>query len=162
MAASRFATFLETFDPDHNRRGTQWEHVCKWFLETEPVYRSQLKKVWLWNKWPNKWRPDAGIDLVAQANNGTYWAIQAKAYAPDNTVTKQDMDTFLAESGRPECAHRLLIATTRHVSPFATRASKAAEKPVRMLLRHDLDHRKGLSWPVVRLHEGSLGPSSSN
>ena len=28
--------------------------------------------------------------------------------------------------------------------PNATRASKAAEKPVRMLLRHDLDHREGL------------------
>ena len=54
---------------------------CKWFLETDPVYRTQLKKVWLWNKWPGKWGPDAGIDLVAQA----------KAYAPENTVTKQDM-----------------------------------------------------------------------
>ena len=106
--------------------------------------------------------PDAGTDLVAQANNGTYMAIQGKAYAPDNTVTKQHMDTFLAESGRPEFAHRLLIATTRHVSPFATRASKAAEKQVRMLLRHDLDHRESLSWAVVRLHEGSLGASSSN
>jgi len=29
MAASRFATFLETFDQDHYRRGKQWEHVCK-------------------------------------------------------------------------------------------------------------------------------------
>ena len=148
MAASRFATFLETFDPDPKTRGTQWEHVCKWFLETDPVYRTQLKKVWLWKKWPNKWGPDAGIDLVAQAKDGTYWAIQAKAYAPDNTVTKQDMNAFLSESARAEIDHRLLIATTRHVSPNATRASKAAEKPVRMLLRHDLDHREGLSWPV--------------
>ena len=50
MAASRFATFLESFDRDPKTRGTQWEHVCKWFLETDPVYRTQLKKVWLWNK----------------------------------------------------------------------------------------------------------------
>ncbi len=48
MAASRFATFLESFDRDPKTRGTQWEHVCKWFLETDPVYRTQLKKVWLW------------------------------------------------------------------------------------------------------------------
>ena len=89
MAASRFATFLETFDPDPKTRGTQWEHVCKWFLETDPVYRAQLKKVWLWNKWPGKWGPDAGIDLVAQAKDGTLWAIQAKAYAPENAVTKK-------------------------------------------------------------------------
>ena len=101
MAASRFATFLETFDPDPKTRGTQWEHVCKWFLETDPVYRAQLKKVWLWNKWPGKWGPDAGIDLVAQAKDGTLWAIQAKAYAPENAVTKKDMDSFLSESARP-------------------------------------------------------------
>jgi predicted helicase len=148
MAASRFSTFLESFDADPKRRGTQWENVCKWFLETDPVYRTLLKKVWLWNKWPGRWGPDAGIDLVAQAKDGTYWAIQAKAYAPENTVTKQDMNKFLAESARSEIDHRLLIATTRHVSSNATRACKAAEKPVRFLLRHDLDHREGLSWPV--------------
>ena len=35
MAASRFSTFLESFDADPKTRGTQWEHVCKWFLEAE-------------------------------------------------------------------------------------------------------------------------------
>ena len=28
MAASRFTTFLDTFDPDPKTRGTQWERVC--------------------------------------------------------------------------------------------------------------------------------------
>ena len=144
MAVSRFATFLESFDRDPKTRGTQWEHVCKWFLETDPVYRAQLKKVWLWAKWPGRWGPDAGIDLVAQAKDGTLWAIQAKAYAPENSVTKQDMDSFLSESARPEFDYRLLIATTRHVSAAAIRASKAAEKPVSTVLRHDLDRREGL------------------
>ncbi len=148
MAASRFTTFLDTFDPDSNRRGTQWEHVCKWFLEADPVYRAQLKKVWLWNKWPGRWGPDAGIDLVAEAKDGTLWAIQAKAYAPDNTVTKHDVDSFLSESARAEFRHRLLIATTSRVSHAASRASKAAEKPVSMLLRHGLDPRDGVPWPV--------------
>ena len=54
MAASRFTTFLDTFDPDPKKRGTQWEHVCKWFLEIDPVYRAQLKKVWHWDKWPGR------------------------------------------------------------------------------------------------------------
>ena len=115
MAPSRFATFLESFDVDPKRRGTQWEHVCKWFLETDPGYRAQLKKVWLWSKWPGRWGSDAGIDLVAQARNGTLWAVQAKAYAPDNAVTKTDMNSFLSESARAEFDHRLLIATTRRV-----------------------------------------------
>ena len=34
MAASRFATFLDTFDRDNLTRGTQWEYVCKWFLKS--------------------------------------------------------------------------------------------------------------------------------
>ena len=92
MAVSRFTSFLDTFDRDPKARGTQWEYVCKWFLKTDPVYRAELKKVWLWDEWPGRWGPDAGIDLVAQANDGTLWAIQAKAYAPDNTVTKHDVD----------------------------------------------------------------------
>jgi len=71
MAESRFAAFLNTFDRDSKKRGTQWEHVCKWFLETDPVYRAQLKQVWLWDKWPGRWGSDAGIDLVAQAKDGT-------------------------------------------------------------------------------------------
>ena len=148
MAASDFATFLDTFDPDPKTRGTHWEHVCKWFLETDPVYRTQLKNVWLWKKWRGCWGPDAGIDLVAEAKDGTLWAIQAKAYAPDNAVTKRDVDSFLSESARAEFHHRLLIATTSRVSQAATRASEAAEKPVSMLLRHDLDRRDGLRWPV--------------
>jgi len=52
MATPGFAKFLESFDSDAKTRGTQWEHVCKWFLETDPVYRAHLKKVWLWDKWP--------------------------------------------------------------------------------------------------------------
>jgi len=149
MATTDFAKFLESFDSDAKTRGTQWEHVCKWFLETDPVYRAQLKKVWLWDKWPGRWGPDAGIDLVAQAKDGTLWAIQAKAYGPDNAVTKKDMDSFLSESARAEFHHRLLIATTRHVSTAATRASKAAEKSVSTLLRHDLERREGLLWPTT-------------
>ena len=41
MAVSRFPTFLDTFDPDPKTRGTHWEHVCKWSLETDHVYRTQ-------------------------------------------------------------------------------------------------------------------------
>ena len=35
MGSSRFATFLDTFDPQAHRRGKQWEEVCQWFLRTD-------------------------------------------------------------------------------------------------------------------------------
>ncbi len=40
------------------------------------------------------------------------WAIQAQAYDTATWITKRDMDTFLAESGRSGFSLRLLIATT--------------------------------------------------
>ena len=148
MSHSRFSKFLATFDPLAHRRGQQWEEVCRWFLRTDHLYRTQLTKVWLWSQWPGRWGPDAGIDLVGQAKDGTLWAIQAKAYAPSTSVTKHDVDTFLSESARALFSHRLLIATTSRVARAAAQAMTAQEKPVITLLRHDLERRDGLTWPT--------------
>ena len=68
MATSHFTKFLESFDADNNRRGKQWEHVCKWFLETDPVYRDRLKKVWLWKEWPDA---DITADITADTTTTT-------------------------------------------------------------------------------------------
>ena len=73
---------------------------------------------WLWKEWAGRWGADAGIDLVAEDYDGRLWAIQAKAYAPDNTITKADVDKFLAESSRTVFSYRLLLAPT---APVATR-----------------------------------------
>ena len=148
MSSSRFATFLNTFDSQAQRRGQQWERVCQWFLRTDHLYSAQLTKVWLWDEWPGRWGPDAGIDLVAKANDGTLWAIQAKNYAPSTSVTKHDVDTFLSESARSIFSHRLLIATTSRIARAAEQAMAAQEKPVTRLLRHDLERREGLTWPT--------------
>ena len=101
-----------TFDADPRVRGRQFEHVCKWFLDNDPVYRSELRRVWLWDDWPGRWGGDAGIDLVAEDRNGELWAIQAKAYDTKYRVSKKDVDKFLSESGRKTLAYRMLVATT--------------------------------------------------
>ena len=155
MAVSRFTTFLNTFDPDPKTRGKHWEHVCKWFLETDPVYCAQLKKVWLWDQWRGRWGPDAGIDLVAEAKDGTLWAIQAKAYASDNAVTKRDVDSFLSESARAEFRHRLLIATTSSVSQAATWA--VAEWTAAILEDEHVQARLLGDARQGRLHHAVLG-----
>ena len=77
---------------------------------------------------------------------GRLWAIQAKAYRPDYSITKADMDTFLSESGRPEFAFRLLIATTNRLGTTAERTLKAQEKPAGCLLLADLRAAR-VSWP---------------
>jgi predicted helicase len=80
-------------------RGRQFERICQWFLTNDPVYKRELRHVWLWKEWPDRWGPDAGIDLFAADRHENLWAIQAKVYDEAASITKRDMDTFLAESG---------------------------------------------------------------
>ena len=155
MAVSRFTTFLNPLDPDPKTRGKHWEHACKWVLEPDPVYCAQLKKVWLWDQWRGRWGPDAGIDLVAEAKGGTLWAIQAKAYASDNAVTKRDVDSFLSESARAEFRHRLLIAPPSSVSQVATRV--VAEWTAAILEDEHVQARLLGDARQGRLHHAVLG-----
>lgn len=69
-------------------------------MQNEPEYKALLKTVYHWSSSPHRWGKDTGIDLTAEAHDGTLWAIQAKAYDANYYVTKHDVDKFLSESGR--------------------------------------------------------------
>jgi predicted helicase len=129
-----FAELFERLDPDANVRGKQFERICKWYLEHDETYASQLTRVWLWKDWPDRWhaKMEAGIDLVAEHHDGTLWAVQSKAYNPLHSVTKDDVDTFLTESnrknektGQPWFSYRLLIATTDNLGSTARKTMNA-------------------------------------
>jgi predicted helicase len=142
----RLGDLLAQLDQDPGRRGRQFERICKWFLTNDPLYRHRVRRVWLWDEWPGRWGPDAGIDLVAEDRDGGHWAIQSKAYDDLRSVTKADIDKFLSESARAEISYRLLIATTNRVSHNAHRAIDAQEKPVSRLLLADLEAAQ-VDWP---------------
>jgi predicted helicase len=142
-----FDSLFSTLDSDPNHRGYQFEHVCRWYLLNDPIYRRQLRQVWLWDDWPGRWGADAGIDLVAETQDGRLWAIQAKAYNPSYSVKKADVDSFLSESGRKEFSYRLLIATTDRIAATATRAMRGQEKMAGQLMLSDL-RRSEVGWPV--------------
>jgi len=131
---------------DRHLKGRQFERVCKWYLQHDPVLKHQIGKVWLWKDWPGRWGADAGIDLIAETHTGDLWAVQVKAYAPSASVTKADIDTFLSESSRPEFGMRLLVATTDHISHNAHRTIEAQEKPVRLVTATELGKAE-LDWP---------------
>ena len=137
---------LGQLDPDPLRRGKQFERICQWFLSHDPVYARELRRVWLWDEWPDRWGADAGIDLVAEDRQGHLWAIQAKAYDPATWITKRDVDTFLAEAGRSVFSFRLLIATTNLIGHTAKRTIEAQEKPASVLLLGDLAAAE-VDWP---------------
>ena len=139
---TEFEARLRAAFPDNF--GQRFESVAKWFLETDPRYASQLKRVWLWDEWPGRWGPDDGIDLVAETVDGKTWAVQAKCYDEQYSVTKSDVDSFLAASGRAEFDHRLLISTSDRLASKADSTIRHAEKSVSTLRRKDL-----IDAPVV-------------
>jgi len=141
-----FAGLISGLSHDKHLKGRQFERVCRWYLENDPVFQHQIRKVWLWKDWLGRWGADAGIDLVAETHTGELWAVQAKAYAPSASVTKADIDTFLSESSRPQFALRLLVATTDHISHNAHRTIEAQEKPVRLVTASELG-KAALDWP---------------
>ncbi len=110
---------------DNHIRGRQFERICKWYLQNAPQYRLLLDKVWLWDEWPDRWGPDAGVDLVAQTYDKKLWAVQTKAYAPEHRITKGDVDTFLSESSREVFVYRLLIGTTNFIGRHCQRCGQA-------------------------------------
>lgn len=131
---------------DNRRRGKQFESVCQWFLENDPTYQPLLRRVWLWDDWPGRRGIDAGIDLVAEDNDGKLWAIQAKAYAQSHSISKRDVDKFVAESSRSKFTHRLLIATTDKRHHIATRLMDDLGIPF-IGLTHLCEADDYLDWP---------------
>jgi superfamily II DNA or RNA helicase len=151
VAVGDLDSLIRRLDPDEYRRGKQFERIVEWFLAHAPEYETQLRKVWLWDDWPDRPSQDLGIDLVAEARGGDLWAIQAKAYGPDSSVTKRDMDSFLSASGSRRFSYRLLVATTDRVAVNARKTMEQQAIPVGTLLRSDLA-ASGLNWPVSPSH----------
>jgi superfamily II DNA or RNA helicase len=150
-----FTDLVATLAADPRVRGRQFEHICRWYLANDPQYRTALRRVWLWDDWPGRWGADAGIDLVTEDHSGRLWAIQAKAYDPQYTVTKADVDTFLAESSRAVFCYRLLIVTTDKLSPNGRRTIDAQEKAIGLVGLSDL-LTADVNWPA---NPGRLRPS---
>jgi len=114
--------------------GKKFEVFCKWFLENDPEWSKKVDKVWLWDEYPNKWqRQDLGTDLVFKDNDGLIWAVQAKCYGEHRTTTKGDMNSFLADTGRPEVDRRLWLQTTNKIETKAEKTYKGQEKHVTII-----------------------------
>lgn len=144
-----FADLLGRLDPDEYPRGKQFEHICKWFLTNDPLYKARLRHVWLWKEWTDRWSDtEAGVDLVAEDCDGHLWAVQAKAYREDRAIPKRELNKFLSESNRKEFTHRLLIATTDELHHIAQDTMDAQEKNVTFVGLSDLRAAdEYLEWP---------------
>ncbi len=131
-------------------KGSRFERLMQGYLQTDPMYSSKFKKVWLWDEFPGRkdlGGGDTGIDLVALTHEGDYWAIQCKCFQEGSTIDKPAVDSFLSTSSRTfkneelkttHFAHRLWIATTNKWGGNANEAIKNQHPPVSRIKLYDL------------------------
>lgn len=127
---------------------------------TDPAYSNQLEWVKLWNDFPGRFsigKTDTGIDLVAKTLAGEYWAIQCKCYAEDTEISKSDMDTFIATSGRTfedeygnrnDFSLRMVVATTDKWSSNAADVLHGQKIPA-TILGLDILNNAQVNWGEI-------------
>lgn len=113
-------------------KGDLFERLIRRFLLTDPQYAERFDQVWRWSEWPAHGnRPDRGIDLVAhERETGRLCAVQCKFYDPEHSLSKPDIDSFLAESGRAEFDSRLIVSTTDKWNRAAQQTVQEQRVPV--------------------------------
>lgn len=151
--ASAFNTILTKYRKisfSERDKGDRFERLMQAYLQTDPKYAYQFKKVWLWNEFPAKadlGHFDTGIDLVALTYDNEYWAIQCKCYQETATIDKPAVDSFLSTSSREfkdenlkttSFAQRIWISTTNKWGPNAYQAIKNQNPPVTRINLTDL------------------------
>ncbi|MFB9775037.1 DEAD/DEAH box helicase [Brevibacterium otitidis] len=128
-------------------KGTRFERFTQSFLQTDPIWSQQFTKVWMWDQWPDRWGPDTGIDLVAERRDGGKTAIQCKFYDPQKRISKSDIDTFLAASGRGGFSERIIVSTTTQWGANAEEAIREQDIPVRRIGLNDFE-QSAINWDL--------------
>ncbi|MER6936516.1 type ISP restriction/modification enzyme [Nocardioides sp. NPDC127514] len=119
---------------DKRDQGDKFERLVQAYLRNDPEWAAKFEDVWLWSEWPNRGKTtDIGIDLVAKIRDTeSFAAIQCKFYDAGHTVSKKDIDSFLAASMRPEFgfAQRYLFDTAANWSGNAEEELKGVAQRV--------------------------------
>ena len=120
-ANTSFTALLASLSPESLTRGKQFEHLVKWWLTQDPIWSRKIKKVWLWDEWPDYPGRDIGVDLVVEMTDGTLCAVQAKCFDENRDIPKSELDSFISAASHRTFQHRLLVATTDGLSANAKR-----------------------------------------
>ncbi len=128
---------------DERDKGDKFERLVNAFLETDPEWVQRFSSVVPWMEWEGRHGiPDIGIDLVAKNRYDDGWsAIQCKFYGADKTVSKEDIDGFIAASHRPDFGF-----TTRYIFDTAARWSGNAQAELEgQVQRVDISYFDGVA-----------------
>ncbi|CAK01480.1 DEAD/DEAH box helicase [Bartonella tribocorum] len=133
--------------------GTLFENLVIAYLTKDPLHYGRYEKVETYYEWAKEregWnKNDIGIDLVAKLRNQEgYVAIQCKFYQADHQISKKDIDSFIAASGKDIFKYRLLVDSTEvELSDNVNAMIKGQAIPVyRIDLRHMENSR--IDWQI--------------
>jgi superfamily II DNA or RNA helicase len=129
LKADEFVNPIERLigSADARVQGDRFELLCRYVLGSAPEFARQFRNVWLWRDWPGQDGHEIGIDLVAETVDGDLWAIQAKGYGPEVPLRWGEVANFLAAAPTTRFAHRLLFASTNHLTGNARRGMHQSE-----------------------------------
>ena len=109
-------------------KGTAFEELSRLYFLTEPTFRTKIQKIWHHSDVPQDvvdelglQKPEIGVDLIAQVNDGTYWAIQCK-WHQDQTrnVSYKELSTFFSITERQntysKLSHRIVCTSAADIS----------------------------------------------
>ena len=135
------------------RVGNEFERLIKKYLRVDPIYKNRFSDVWLWKEWTagrtDFDATDIGIDLVAQESSGEYCAIQCKCYAPENRVSKREVDSFIAASASRNFTKRILVHTGGELGANVLREIKPLGSDFQVISYGHLAGRP-IDWPDLR------------
>ncbi|EHD13391.1 helicase domain protein [Commensalibacter intestini A911] len=144
-------------------KGTSFENLMVQYFKTEPVYKSQYKDVLSYANWVDQYgnalnianKKDAGIDLVGVTLDGEYHAIQCKNYNPDETISKNEIDSFFTASGKKYFTHRIIVSTTDKWTKNAEEALENQNPPVSKIDLHYLE-QSVIDWSKYQDHTKTI------
>ena len=116
-----------------SEKGRVFESLVKAFIEMDKAQARRFDRAWLWSEYPNRnGRQDTGIDIVArERDGGGLVAVQCKFYAPDATISLEQLNKFLAAYSTDEFAGGVFVSTTSKWGRNAERALRnRGGKPV--------------------------------
>lgn len=140
-------------------QGTKFEKLMQRYFLTSPLYSEIYEQVWLWSEFPYANTHDIGIDLVAKVcDKDEFYAIQCKFYDVNNSVSKDDVDTFISASGKAfyidDVEHRysgrIIVSTTDKWSSNAEETIIGQLPPVTRIRLQDLKD-SGIDWDSFTL-----------
>lgn len=146
----------------NKEKGEEFERLVLSWLENDPLMQAQYKSVEHYGEWAlrtdQRYR-DLGIDLIATRRDGHgVTAVQCKFYRGSSQITKDDLNTFIADSARetdPPITGRMLVETSeRKWHGNAEETVKGQNPPVQRVGLGELE-QSAVDWQAISSGEGT-------